>query len=466
MGLLEIGCLWIFPRMRKEGAVLRLLASKKISLLFFDDAWLDRTFSDDPQRLSSGDDFLRSFSLADVTGHLAQPKLNLIFNPLWLDQSCAKVFVGVDESYPSIATEPVNRCLVQKREIASERLVLKHAFLSCLRELSACQTNVGCECLLWEQATQETTNWPKTYEHADLRACRTQQNECPKPLHRPAPGFGLCSWKKLWGLTTGMNLSDFPAKFCTKPGMSASLTLTVCTRFSCGLLASVAHGLCNAEMAPMSISVSLSQRERRLGLCLFAAAGQLGFRLLLWPLPFFWPRCLALVVVVMSSVAASSEESALPMVSSLISVSCREDSWRKISVVCKKCQSSKKLGSSPVRGALLAEGPDSSFGEVHRGSCSGNIHMEEEVKHQEDEVEDGRDKWRVRREGRRENRQSHRRMKHGWYDAQRHLTQCRVTDCYTCAQTREKGDVWSVLFTHPVGCSRLPSAVNDLATTN
>ena len=48
-----------------------------------------------------------------------------------------------------------------------------------------------------------------------------------------------------------------------------------------------------------------------------------------------------------------------------------------------------------VRGALLAKGPDSSLGEVHRGSCSGNIHMEEEkveVKVQEDEVEDGRDR--------------------------------------------------------------------------
>ena len=31
-----------------------------------------------------------------------------------------------------------------------------------------------------------------------------------------------------------------------------------------------------------------------------------------------------------------------------------------------------------MRGALLAKGPDSSLGEVHRGSCSGNIHMEEE----------------------------------------------------------------------------------------
>ena len=46
----------------------------------------------------------------------------------------------------------------------------------------------------------------------------------------------------------------------------------------------------------------------------------------------------------------------------------------------------------PVRGASLAKGPDSSVGEVHRGSCSSNIHMEEKVKDQEDEVEDGRDK--------------------------------------------------------------------------
>ena len=41
------------------------------------------------------------------------------------------------------------------------------------------------------------------------------------------------------------------------------------------------------------------------------------------------------------------------------------------------------------------KGQNSSSGEVHRGSCSEDIHMEEEkveVKVQEDEVEDGRDK--------------------------------------------------------------------------
>ena len=54
----------------------------------------------------------------------------------------------------------------------------------------------------------------------------------------------------------------------------------------------------------------------------------------------------------------------------------------------------EEVGLVPCEGALLAKGPDSSLGEVHRGSCSGNIHMEEEkveVKVQEDEVEDERD---------------------------------------------------------------------------
>ena len=44
-----------------------------------------------------------------------------------------------------------------------------------------------------------------------------------------------------------------------------------------------------------------------------------------------------------------------------------------------------------VRGALLAKGPDSSLGEVHRGSCSEDTHTKEEkvgVKVQEEEVED------------------------------------------------------------------------------
>ena len=47
------------------------------------------------------------------------------------------------------------------------------------------------------------------------------------------------------------------------------------------------------------------------------------------------------------------------------------------------------------RGVIGKKGPDSSMGEVHRGSCSEHIHMEEEkveVKVQEDEAEDERDK--------------------------------------------------------------------------
>ena len=45
------------------------------------------------------------------------------------------------------------------------------------------------------------------------------------------------------------------------------------------------------------------------------------------------------------------------------------------------------------------------------------------------------------------------------------LSQCRVRHCQTCAQTLENVTCEGVLFTHSVGCSRLPSAVNDLATT-
>ena len=55
----------------------------------------------------------------------------------------------------------------------------------------------------------------------------------------------------------------------------------------------------------------------------------------------------------------------------------------------------EEVGLITCERALLAKGPDSSLGEVHRGSCSEDIHMEEEkveVKVQEEEVEDGRDK--------------------------------------------------------------------------
>ena len=48
-------------------------------------------------------------------------------------------------------------------------------------------------------------------------------------------------------------------------------------------------------------------------------------------------------------------------------------------------------GRVHVRGRLVTKGPDSSLGEVHSGSCSEDIHMEEEkveVKVQEEEVEE------------------------------------------------------------------------------
>ena len=45
-----------------------------------------------------------------------------------------------------------------------------------------------------------------------------------------------------------------------------------------------------------------------------------------------------------------------------------------------------------VRGALLTKRPDSSFAEAHRGFSSEPIHIEDEVKDHEDEVEDGKDK--------------------------------------------------------------------------
>ena len=55
-------------------------------------------------------------------------------------------------------------------------------------------------------------------------------------------------------------------------------------------------------------------------------------------------------------------------------------------------------------------------------------------------------------------------MKHGWDGAHCFLSQCDVRHCERCVQTRENVTCEGVLFTHPVGCSRLPSAVNDLAT--
>ena len=85
----------------------------------------------------------------------------------------------------------------------------------------------------------------------------------------------------------------------------------------------------------------------------------------------------------------------------------------------------EKLGSWPVRGALLTRGPDSSFAEAHKGFSTEPIHIEDEVKDQADEVEDGGEKWRVRRGSRRE-------IKHtsAWHmdgmTRTNTLSQCRV----------------------------------------
>ena len=63
--------------------------------------------------------------------------------------------------------------------------------------------------------------------------------------------------------------------------------------------------------------------------------------------------------------------------------------------------------------------------------------MEEEkveVKVQEEEeVEDRETHGREQSEDRRENRQSLRRMTHGWDDAHQHLSQCGITHHYACA---------------------------------
>ena len=129
---------------------------------------------------------------------------------------------------------------------------------------------------------------------------------------------------------------------------------------------------------------------------------------------------------------------------------------------------------------VVGQRADSSLGEVHRGSCSGNIHKEEEkveVKVQEDEAEGGSQSsggW--SRRWQRQMKSAERGSK-GRSNTQAHESWMRSraqtlepmsceTSHYECGQTREKCDVWGVLFTPPVGCSRLPSAVNDPATTN
>ena len=115
-------------------------------------------------------------------------------------------------------------------------------------------------------------------------------------------------------------------------------------------------------------------------------------------------------------------------------------------------QKTRLLSGRSAQGILLRGHPHGRGKSRSRGSGRGSGRWERQ--------------WRVQRGDRRENKQSLRRLTHGWDDAHHHLSQRGVTHHYKCAQTREKGDVWGVLFILSVGCSRLPSAVNEPTTTN
>ena len=120
-----------------------------------------------------------------------------------------------------------------------------------------------------------------------------------------------------------------------------------------------------------------------------------------------------------------------------------------------------------VGGRILTKGPDSSFGGVHRGSCSDEVHMEEErveVKVQEDEVEEGRDTRKRTRGGKR--REQTITQAHDTWMGWRAPTLEPMWYHTSCALWTRKGDGWGVLFTLSVGCSRLLSAVNEPTTTH
>ena len=101
--------------------------------------------------------------------------------------------------------------------------------------------------------------------------------------------------------------------------------------------------------------------------------------------------------------------------------------------------------------------PDSSFARVRRVLISN---MKDENKWEKMEQ---RVKERVV-----ENQATHNmQMTHVWNARHKNLllSQCQG-DLKQCCESTRKCDVWGVLFTHTVGCSRLLSAVNDLTTTN
>ena len=82
-------------------------------------------------------------------------------------------------------------------------------------------------------------------------------------------------------------------------------------------------------------------------------------------------------------------------------------SWRKISVVSEKWKSSRMLGSKPVRGALLAEGPDFSFGGVPVEYCPEKVQVKVQVEEEKGETHGEEE------DEEKENKQ-HSRAWHGW----------------------------------------------------
>ena len=76
------------------------------------------------------------------------------------------------------------------------------------------------------------------------------------------------------------------------------------------------------------------------------------------------------------------------------------------------------------------------------GSCLDEVHMEEEgvqVQVQAEEEETGETHGREQGEEKEENKQSLRRMTHGWDDA--HLSQCGITHHSARVLCRRKSDV-------------------------
>ena len=138
------------------------------------------------------------------------------------------------------------------------------------------------ECLPQEHAaTADTTNCSQkraslpTCSHVATSKMNVQSQRTSQPLDQ------VFAAGKTLGLDHRDQIERLPSKILRE-------TRDVSALFSCGLLATVDHLTllaCTAKKAHMSISVSLSQKQRRL------------VRLLLWPLPFFDPCVLPLLLL-------------------------------------------------------------------------------------------------------------------------------------------------------------------------